>query len=497
MTSDLMATGELLLSLIKPMWILCLYLFAQSIYNSLRSHRTESTATWSALAATLLTCVGDLVLIPYYYFFGQEEPILEYLQSSQNQFIIDRCPSLKSFHPTCWLQNPFISFGVMLARELLWPDYYHREVLRAPDGGNVALDWFKHSKADRNAMDETTPIMFCVSTLAGDPMCYPNGKTCYEFAKRGYRVACYVKRGCGIYRPNRFVTPKMWCLSDYEDLTMCVDYIADKYPRAPIVAVGYSTGGGQLRNYIARTGVASKIAAGVVVDAGWQWDECVTSLDERIPFLSYCLSQSVLQPYLQYVQKMPETVTEVGVEISKLRRIRSMGNMIGWAMAPSNGFRGKALEYMHSSLPGDINSVAVPMLNLATLNDMVISRENLLSNSRFFTANKNIISVVNKRGTHVIRWEGILAQKCWISQASIEFCTAVLKYNEISRPHSRMGSRASSTRVSSVLRCKGVSRASSPKTSASSSVLLSSSSEELSMDEDGRLSLGEIKEGLK
>jgi len=433
--------------------------FCWCAHESLQNPRSESCETWFEVACTLMALIGDVLLIPYYFLFGGELPEIVYIQNETNETYISRCPSLDSFKHTCWLHNAYLSFITMLLRERLWKDVYQREILKASDGGKVALDWYCDShyfraekahdvkdvseKAKTERSDESdvgcngqreyqdlppeAPIMLLVTTLVGGPMSYPNGKTLFDFAQGGYRCVCYVKRGCGIQRPNPYTSVKSWCLSDYEDLTMAIDHISERYPRAKIVSVGVSTGGGQLRNYLSRFGAKAKIAAAIVVDAGYSWDHCVLSLDRRNPFLAKALAMATAASYVEYADVNPEVVKAAGVDIANLRSADSMEKLIAQLLGPTNGFSSaKTREYMHYCCPGDPASIAIPTMNLFTMNDQIISQEDMIKGRNFPISNPNIINVTTQRGTHVIRWEGLLGKRCWVSQVALEFCNAVL-----------------------------------------------------------------------
>uniref|UniRef100_A0A7S3YZ55 Uncharacterized protein n=1 Tax=Lotharella globosa TaxID=91324 RepID=A0A7S3YZ55_9EUKA len=100
-----------------------------------------------------------------------------------------------------------------------------------------------------------------------------------------------------------------------------------------------------------------------------------------------------------------------------------MEDLIFHLMAPSHGFDNHK-AYMHYAQPADPSTIAVPCLNMFTMNDQIISRENIIMNGMYHTTNPNIITVHNRRGTHVIRWEGLSAQTCWISKVCFEFFRA-------------------------------------------------------------------------
>eukprot|EP00466_Bigelowiella_natans_P017190 jgi/Bigna1/142801/aug1.73_g17509 len=254
----------------------------------------------------------------------------------------------------------FIAWSVMLFREQFWSYTYKREFLTAPDGGKVALDWFSEEEEEENHDDddddekkgpqpdlpEDAPIMLIVSTLAGGPMSYPNCKPLSFFAQKGYRSVCYVKRGCGIQRPNPYVTAKAWCLLDYEDLTMVVaiDHISKKYPKAKIFAIGLSTGGGQIRNYMSRMGGFTKIAAAVACDAGHAWDRCIVSLDRRLPVIAQCLARAVATNYIDFADRNPNHARNAGVDVKRLKSLKNMEDLVTTLMAPTNGYRGKSYE---------------------------------------------------------------------------------------------------------------------------------------------------------
>merc|ERR1712045_860300 len=106
-------------------------------------------------------------------------------------------------------------------------------------------------------------------------------------------------RGCGNVMRNSQPPaggpskPGLWCLSGLDDVKLAIDHVARECPGVPICGLGFSTGAGQLRNYVNSTGKSSKLAAAVLTDAAPEWGMAMESLDKRMPFIGQALNMTI------------------------------------------------------------------------------------------------------------------------------------------------------------------------------------------------------------
>jgi len=141
---------------------------------------------------------------------------------------------------------------------------FHREELIASDGGRILL-----ALAVDTDLKEDDPIVLIFPGNLGDSTAAYMRSIFREFARKHWRAAVYIRRGCG---ENELVTPKPQDYADEEDCQLCLGRIKERYPKAPLVAVGYSLGANFLVRHLgltARKGGKSPILAAVALGNPW------------------------------------------------------------------------------------------------------------------------------------------------------------------------------------------------------------------------------------
>mmetsp|Transcript_118897 Transcript_118897/g.341546 ORF Transcript_118897/g.341546 Transcript_118897/m.341546 type:complete len:549 (-) Transcript_118897:97-1743(-) len=444
-------------------WQVCLMavvVVISAIWEATRFPRQAAHATAVDALKTLLVLIGDLLLLPIYIFARPETPLLGYQNTERNTWLLQQCPSLFSFKQTPWFRNPNISFAA-----LMWLDssgekyrkFVRRELLTAPDGGFVALDWWE----DRPDIAESKKILLIGSTFTGDALVHVTRTVCKNFSALGWMPVVMVKRGCGRTMPNVQPgvgldgslcdgghSPAPWCLTGLSDFELAVDHIAAKFPGIPICSIGLSTGGGQLRSYFNNFGERSKIRAGVVVDAAPNWDNALLSLDRRLPLISKALAVAAMDSYVNCGRGAVTGGEGAGAggdacskdeDFGRLDDRIVPGCMVEFVrdhMGPCFGFERTtegAIKYMNRCLPPESSHCAVPCLELMSFDDQLQCPEQARETHGYWKLSPNVITAGTRQGTHVIRWDGFHGA-CWLSKVTAEFCEAVLR-SEDHEPH--------------------------------------------------------------
>lgn len=420
----------------SPAWPACLVAVAlavAAVREATRSPRLDSQATAWELLRTLLQLVGDLLLMPLFMCLPGEVPVLGYQCTPRNLEILSRCPSLQHFKQVAWLRSPYLAFAA-----LMWSDFkgaerarkaVRRELLQAPDGGIVALDWWE----DGPSAAEAKGVLFVGSTFTGDALITVTRELCRLGSARGWRCVVMVKRGCGLAMPNRQDTtkaagaavPKPWCLAGLSDTELALEHAARACPGLPIVGVGFSTGGGQLRNYINTAGKGSKLAAAVIIDAAPEWVSALESLDRRCPLVAKALSRAGEITYQDVAMPAAAGAPETDTEVLPGGMFEFMRDR----MAPAHGYERSAAgarQYMRACQPAGSSKCAVPVLELVTLKDTLMTPDTVRRLHRTYEASPHLVTVMTREGTHMVRWEGWRAT-CWLCRASVEFLESALQ----------------------------------------------------------------------
>lgn len=407
-----------------------------SCREAVRFPRLEANRRFSDAFRSILQFVGDLLLTPIFALAPKEKVLVQFQPTKQNEEMLAACPSLCHFKQTPWAHNPYLCFTVLMVLDMMWVNYWRkcvrREELETADGGIVAMDWWEE---DKHALKKANKVLLIGSTFTGDSLPWCTREMCRHFSKKGYRCVTMVKRGCGLAYPN--VQPVMrdpararaapWDLLGLGDITLAIDHVAKTFPDCPIVAVGLSTGAGQLRNYLNKVGEEPKISAAVLIDASNDWKEAILSFDDRQPILSKILATVAKATCARCgpIADVPPP-NFAGYE-DYARRWGSIMEFIRTVQAPGHGYDATvdgALAYLDVSGRSP-NTSAVPVLEMVTYNDCLVHPGTVQNVVDSYKECSNVVTAVTKQGSHMIRWEG-WQPRDWLSVSSAEFLGAAL-----------------------------------------------------------------------
>eukprot|EP01084_Bolivina_argentea_P148109 259017_1 len=417
-----------------------------TIGESLKIERHCSLATLWDKCQFMAQFIGDVILIPYQAaVYPSESPLIQFQDTPINRAIFCNCKSILKFTHTFWLRNVLPQFVLTVLEEQYCPltDEFHiyREPLETHDHGLIALDYWRLNDAQNeedteieyasfkdvyqsttyraftDAYDQhsaclasDTPILFIFATYCGDSMSMAVRRMGEYACRRGWRVISYTKRGCGspYYEMLPLTTHVPFDLSGMQDAHLAVQRVTHLYPDAPKICVGFSLGGSQIQDYLAR--YSKHFIGGIKIDGMTHWTETI-KFNRRQNAISKILGEVVHSNYCKSLGSA--SAAAVAVESSECEIIDVIENM----MAPARGHRNHA-NYLHSAGPCDIERIEVPMLVINSWNDgfqdpsdMPIGIANL---------NPNIFHCVTRLGAHCIRREGFLFKDCWQSKVVLE-----------------------------------------------------------------------------
>lgn len=405
--------------------------------EALRTPKLAAQGTGTELLRTLLQLCGDILLIPFYACLPKEKPMLGYQPTPENLAIMVRCPSLlMGFSQTPWLNNALWAFAALMVadnwRIEKFRKHIRRENLTTADGGNLALDWWEY----RQTCDISKGVLFVNSTFTGDalPLCVR--AACQHFTARGWRCVVMVKRGCGLTMPNtqpvdNASRPAPWCLSGLSDVKLAVDHVARVCPNLPICGIGFSTGAGQLRDYVNSTGKDCKFTAAVILDAAPDWCRAIESLDKRTPLISQALGMAIAATFKECgYPEQPQACSDESTKAVK----GGIFEFISDVMAPAHGYERSldgGREYMRSCVTAHASNCRTPCLELTTTNDTLVTAEMAHIVQSSYKLSPHVVTAMSQTGTHMIRWEGWWPS-CWVSRVAGEFLESVLLQERMS-----------------------------------------------------------------
>ncbi|KIK64813.1 hypothetical protein GYMLUDRAFT_195274 [Collybiopsis luxurians FD-317 M1] len=190
---------------------------------------------------------------------------------SLSKLVEEHVPSLrKEFNPPWWLNNGHLQTLFSVAGDFTNVDkvVYERTYLRLMDGGTLGLDF---TPPDETFPDDAPIIVVCHGLTGGSyeayvravlaPACAP-----VEAGGLGYRAVVVNFRGCaGVPVTSKQLYSAGWT----DDLRMATIYLAQKYPRAPQLGLGFSLGANVMVRYLAEEGERSRLTSACVLGNPW------------------------------------------------------------------------------------------------------------------------------------------------------------------------------------------------------------------------------------
>ncbi|KAG7096546.1 hypothetical protein E1B28_003969 [Marasmius oreades] len=158
---------------------------------------------------------------------------------------------------------------------------YDRTLLRTFTGGTIGLDF----TVGFNDAKEDTPVIVVLHGLTGGsyeqyvrgilyPACSP-----VEKGGLGYRAVVMNFRGCA----DVPITSRQFYSAGFtDDIRTSLMYIQRRYPKAPLLGLGFSLGANVLIRYLAEEQEKSKLIAGCALGCPWDLRKNCDALDTSI-----------------------------------------------------------------------------------------------------------------------------------------------------------------------------------------------------------------------
>ena len=124
---------------------------------------------------------------------------------------------------------------------------YDQDIIIAPDGENLALDW--DSEKELKNKSSNMPIVIFLPGLTGNSTSPYIRKCIYELRDRGIRSVVFNPRGSIIAQKTRNLFNFE---SIYKDLDVIVSHINEKYPDSKVYLVGFSLGSSYGLRYLSK-----------------------------------------------------------------------------------------------------------------------------------------------------------------------------------------------------------------------------------------------------
>lgn len=264
----------------------------------------------------------------------------------------------RPYRPAWWLPSPHgQTIGGRLLRRHPVPDF-HRERVETPDGDFVDLDF-----APAPELPASAPLVLLLHGLEGSARRGYAIETYHALRSRGVRAVGLNFRSCS-GEPNR--TARFYHSGDTADIRLVARLLAERFPRAPLGAVGFSLGGNALLKYLGEERDASLFVAACAISVPYDLSAGADALDATAMgrFYTRIFVKSLLGK-----AELKRDLLENVCDLDRVRAAQSFREFDDAATAPIHGFDGAADYYAKSSSASFIDRIRIPTLLLHSADD--------------------------------------------------------------------------------------------------------------------------------
>ncbi|GBE81054.1 AB-hydrolase YheT [Sparassis latifolia] len=358
---------------------------------------------------------------------------------SLRSFVESKCPSLYTeFRPAWWLYSGHLQTGYSVVGDFSKVDKveYDRTFLRTLDGGTIGVDFTP--SGDQDLLKDDTPIVVALHGLTGGsheayvrtilaPVCAP-----VKQGGLGYRGVVVNFRGCaGV----PITSPQLYSAGHTEDVRVAVMYIARKYPKAPLIGLGFSLGANVMTRYLAEEGQNSRLVAGCVLACSWDLVKNGIALDGH--FLNHVVYSKAMGTNLQKLVKRHEASLSkfsdhpVGKAVPKVLSLKTPAlidfdeNMtrLAGGSSPPFPFPSAHEYYVWASSHDVLGRIRVPFLAISSEDDPIVQVLPVDTGE-----NEWVVFAVTKKGGHLGWFEAGSSfgeVQRWIRKPVVEWIRAV------------------------------------------------------------------------
>ena len=339
--------------------------------------------------------------------FGQNSKVLDFLHGKENTL----------YYFAHWkyglIPNINSAMGLTVGREKYRPK---REIIHGLDGGEIGLDWFTLKGEASDDIDDglspDAPILVIEHGLSG-------GSSERYVQKIGLRVrrqinwrsVCILFRGCC---GTKLITQRIYHGGQTEDYHVALTKIHERYPKAPLLLIGFSIGGNVLIKYLGEqfSKTPVRLPGKHIVDKAGLVPNIVCACAVGAPYnLQYCVDhytkpQEVmigknLYHYLSKHEEMLKNNPEVAKRLEIFKKNADMRVCVfdDYFTSLLNGYKDGRAYHEDASSDQYMDGIKTPLLLISAKNDPVSFYGAFPENQ--IKANPNIAALVTPGGAHL------------------------------------------------------------------------------------------------
>ena len=317
--------------------------------------------------------------------------------------------SVPPFRPAPWLPGGHAQtlWPVLFRRAPLPP--VQRETLTLPDGDALQLAWTQAGQG-------SPPALILPGLEGGLGSHYIPGLM-RGLVAQGWQPVVMHHRGTG-GEPNRL--QRRYTGGDTADLAFVAERLGERFPRAPLGAVGFSLGGNLLLKWLGEVGSEGPLTAAAAVSPPFQLARAADRLDSGVSrlyqrHLLKCIRQSLRTRHASFPGSLP-------FPPRTLDRLGSFWAFDAAFTAPVHGYADVADYYQRASARPYLPAIQVPTLIIHARDDPMTTPDAIPGVDEL---GPGVQMECFERGGHVGFVAGVGGPVYWLEQRLPSFFTSV------------------------------------------------------------------------
>lgn len=272
------------------------------------------------------------------------------------------------FKPAWWLRNRHLQ--TIIPRIYSVPTAFRpfEQDFNLSDGDFVELIWSRSPAY----INENTPIVLVLHGLEGSYDSFYAKRMMNAIHECGWVALLMQFRGCG-QKPNRMA--QTYHSGQTEDLTELTQYLAKKFPRNPLYAVGFSLGGNMLTKYVGESGEQSLLTGSVVISVPFDLEMCANEIGQGFSRIYQKYLVKKLRVKTQKKLQMMKAEFPVNISERELEEITELTDFDERVTAPINRFDNAKQYYQECSANQFLKSIETPTLVIHAKDDPFMTPE--------------------------------------------------------------------------------------------------------------------------
>ena len=341
------------------------------------------------------------------------------------------CPSLKKgfiCHPLLFDRNLHTIWTCIFADYIAVKKVqFERELISAPDGGIISLDWTKQPGQTsegraklRTPQNPTVYLFICHGLTGGSHETYVQ-----ELADRvkrdyGYESIVMNFRGCS---GTEVKTPQLYAGSYTGDVELSIRHIQKRDPTAVLIGVGFSLGSNVITKYSGQKGKNCPFIGMVSIGNPYDFLGISRAIHRTFIgtyFYSAALSRSLIRMFSKHINVFNNAEW---LDLDEIMSSKTVQEFDAAATIKQFGYATVHEYYRFGSCAQDIPYIRVPALFLTALDDP-ISQSEVIPYIEF-ASNPFTVFIATRLGGHLgwfeASWESLLPQNRWFTKPVGEF----------------------------------------------------------------------------